>query len=208
MKLYFLAIILFFLACEPKTTSSSDILLNEEFNQNQLGWVEEWSEAHHTEISEGKLILKSLDTTAARYSSNGPRDNSVMWSLPEHWQFSTSVELTDGGIDSGFGFILYASSINYEFSLTSNGQVYISEYDYNTQNEKPIVEEVFEDLNLNEYKPMVLKLKVKGTSFKFYINDKKVGAGNFSAKSWETLRLFAKAGGTGIQADYYRFKRL
>ncbi len=204
MKIIYLSFLLLAISCSQ---NSSEYLLNEEFNQNQLGWVEEWTEAHHTEISEGKLILKSLDT-AANYSSNGPRDQSIMWSLPTSWQFSTSMEVIDGGLEAGFGFILYSASLNYEFSLNRKGEVYISEYDYNAQAERPIVEQAIDGLSFDYNTPVTLRLTVNGSSFKFYVNEKKVGEGSFRAKSWETLRLFAKSGGTGIKADYYRFKVL
>lgn len=189
------------------STKNSEYILKEEFNENLLGWVEEWSEAHHTEITEGKLLLKSLDT-AANYSSNGPRNNTAIWSLPTNWQFSTSMEVIDGGIEAGFGFILYSASINYEFEINRAGKVYISEYDYNKQVERPIFDQVFEELTLDYNTPTNLLLIVKGTSFEFYVDNQKVGEGLFSAKSWETLRLFAKAGGTGIKVDYYRIKSL
>ncbi|MFT7036076.1 MAG: hypothetical protein ACJA2S_004603 [Cyclobacteriaceae bacterium] len=200
-------LLLFTLLISCTSTTNSEYIINEEFNENQLGWVEEWSEAHHTEITEGKLLLKSLDT-AANYSSNGPRNNNAMWTLPTNWQFSTSMEVIDGGTEAGFGFILFSASLNYEFGINRSGKVYISEYDYNKQAERPIVDEIFEDLTLDYNTPTNLMLEVKGTSFEFYVNNQKVGKGSFSAKSWETLRLFAKAGGTGIKVDYYRIKSL
>lgn len=205
MKLERLLFLALLISCT--SAANSEYILNEEFNENLLGWVEEWSEAHHTEIVEGALLLKSLDT-AANYSSNGPRNNSTMWTLPTNWQFSTSMEVIDGGPEAGFGFILYSASKNYEFALNRSGKVYISEYDYNKQAEEPIVDEVFEELALDYNTPTNLTLKVNGTSFEFFVDNQKVGEGSFSAKSWETLRLFAKAGGTGIKADYYRIKSL
>jgi hypothetical protein len=200
-------LIFFVLLASCTSNIENEYILNEEFNENRLGWTEEWSEAHHTEIIEGKLLLKSLDT-AASFSSNGPRDNSAFWALPADWKFTTSVEVIDGGPEAGFGLILYSASMNYEFGINRKGKVYIAKYDYNTQREMPIVEEVFEELVVGYNSPTALSLRVRDTSFKFFVNEKMVGEGSLSARSWEALRLFAKAGGTGIKADYYRIERL
>lgn len=204
MKLLLLFPLFLMFSC---TTSESEYLLNEDFSENRLGWVEEWSEAHRTEIIEGKLLIKSLDT-AANYSSNGPRDQSIFWSLPDKWQFSTSLEVIDGGEEAGFGFLLYSASLNYQFSVNRKGELSISEYDYNKQKERKMVEKVIENFSLDYNSPAILTLSVTGDSFSFYLDEEKVGEGSFRAKSWETLRLFAKAGGTGIKSDYYRLKAL
>jgi hypothetical protein len=198
-------LLVFFISCTSITTS--EYILNEEFNENKLGWVEEWSNSHHTEITEGKLVLKSIDT-AANFSSNGPRNNSFMWTLSPYWQFSTCIEIIDGGTEAEFGFILYSASINYKFAINRMGRVKISEYDYNKQTEKLIINNILKDTNLDYNTPVNLTLEVKGTLFNFYIEDKMVGEGSFSAKSWETIRLFAKASGTGLKVDYYRLKSL
>ncbi|WP_296618513.1 hypothetical protein [Marivirga sp.] len=178
MKLLQLIVLSTLISCNSNT--SNEYILKEEFNENTLGY----------------------------YSSNGPRDNSFMWSLPENWQFSTSIEIIDGGSEAGYGFILYSASLNYEFILNRKGNVNISEYDYNKETGRVIVDEIFEDLSIEYNTPTTLELRVEDTSFEFYVNDLKVGQGSFAAKSWANLRLFATAGGTGIKADYFRIKSL
>jgi hypothetical protein len=118
------------------------------------------------------------------------------------------MEVIDGGSEAGFGFILYSASLQYEFAVIRTGNVTIREYDYNKQADRFIIDETFEELEIDYNSPTNLTLNVEGTSFEFLVNEKKIGEGTFSAKSWETLRLFSKAGGTGIKVDYYRIKSL
>lgn len=205
MKLASLIPILFVLmSC---SSQKEEYLLNDEFSVNIHGWVEEATESHQTELLDGKLVIISLDTAAA-FSSNGPRDASVFWSLPKSWEFTTAMEVIDGGPEAGFGFLLYSASLNYQFSINRKGELLISEYNYNKQTENVIVEKSIPDFSLDYNTPAEIKLIVKGESFEFFLNDKKQAEGSFRAKSWETLRLFAKAGGTGIKSDYYRLKAI
>lgn len=205
MKLASLIPILFvFMSCSPQ---KEEYLLNDEFNENIHGWVEETTESHQTELLDGKLVVMSLDT-AASFSSNGPRDKSIFWSLPRSWEFTTAMEVIDGGPEAGFGILLYSASLNYQFSINRKGELLISEYDYNKQADNVIVEKTIPDFSLNYNTPAKIRLIVRGESFEFFLDDKKQAEGSFRAKSWETLRLFAKAGGTGIKSDYYRFKAI
>lgn len=187
---------------------NSEYILNEEFDSNKLGWIEETTEFHRTEILDGELLISSLDT-ASRISSNGPRDNSYLWSLPVSWEFETSIKIIDGGADAGFGFKLYSASINYSFSLNRNGSVNVYEYDYNSEKNIPIIEKSIADYKLDFNTPVSLLLVVKDSnSFEFFIDGISLGNGKFRAKSWGGLRLFAESGGTGIKVNFYRLKQL
>lgn len=186
---------------------TDEFLLNEEFNHNSLGWTEEKTNSHHTEVIDGKLLILSLDT-AAKLSSNGPMDNSVFWRLPNKFQFTTSMEMIDGGKNSGFGFILYSASLQYNFSLSKKGEVKVTEYDYNLEGGYDIMDYKNDSLEITYNSPVKLRLEVNSSQFEFYVNDKYIGKGALKAKGWQTVRLYATAGGTGIKADYYRLQDL
>ncbi len=86
----------------------SGYLLEENFDHNTMGWVEEKTDFQHTEFIDGKLVLISMDT-ADLVSSNGPANRSFLWNLPYNFEFVTSAEVFDGTSDSDFGFMFYSA---------------------------------------------------------------------------------------------------
>jgi len=203
--LAFLLLIMIVACSSPKENQS--YIVNVDFNENILGWVEENTSSHHTELLDGKLLLKSIDT-AALFSSNGPRDESFFWSLPDNWRFETSIEVIDGGQEAGFGFILYSASLQYQFKVSRNGNVTVSEYDYNTQKERLLFDTKIDGLAIDYNQPTAIDLNVNENKFELFVNGNSIIEEQFKAKSWETLRIFAQAKGTGIKVDYYRLKAL
>jgi len=199
-----LVTIVLFMSCSPPTT---DEILLEEFDNNTMGWAQESTDSHHTEFIDGKLLILSLDTVASM-SSNGPEDNSFMWTLPENFEFSTSIELIDGGTEAKFGFSLYSASLLYDFSISKSGLINVYERDYNRESVLDLIEIQLNEFTLDYNTPLIFRLVVNGTNFQFFVDESKVGEGVFKAKSWETLRPYANAGGTGIKVDYYRFKAI
>ena len=187
--------------------TSNGYLLEENFDHNTIGWVEEKTDFHHTEFVDGKLVLISMDT-ADLVSSNGPANRSFLWNLPYNFEFTTSAEVFDGTSDSDFGFMFYSASLKYKFALTRSGYVFVSEYDYNTDEQDVLIERELENFNLGYNEPFTLGLRVRFSEFEFYVNDEPVGKGHFKAKSWEAVRLYTSSRRTGLKFDYYRFKSL
>lgn len=84
----------------------------------------------------------------------------------------------------------------------------IVEYDYNSEVQSFLVEKQLKGIPMENNQPIILDLKVREESFEFYINKEIVGKNTFRAKSWESLRLYASSGGTGIKSDYFRLMKL
>lgn len=199
--------LLLLLAIACTSQQKDEYIINDEFESNSLGWTEENTQSHHTEIIDGILLIKSIDT-AALYSSNGPADQSFFWSLPKKWQFSTSVEIIDGGTDAAFGVLLYSASLQYQFSFSRDGEIAVNEYDYNTERTTELLYQKNDSLKFDYNQPVHVDIKFAENQFNLNINNQQIGSGELRAKSWETLRIFAKAKGTALKADYYRIKAI
>src|SRR5205085_12304695 len=66
-----------------------DFILNENFERNRLGWVEEFTEAHYTGIKDGFLYIVSKDTSKYQ-TSNAPQNISFLWDMPSDYEITTS----------------------------------------------------------------------------------------------------------------------
>jgi len=181
---------------EPK----NEIILNENFDLNTRGWVQEDTEFHKLEIKNGYYHLKSIDSTLDRTSSRS-LDKSYLFNLPKTYRINTSMEITQSKLDIPYcGLILESPSYEYEFRVYKNGKAEIEEYNY-AKNKIKSYENIKTIKNDGDLKKIELEIKIDGWFFEFSVNNQKLGKGKLSAKTWDRLAPFTGKF-TEIQIDY------
>ena len=202
----FLVFAVFHFGCKTKAeeTTPSTFILNETFVSNKIGWAEEYTKAHLTEIKNGFLYINSLDTSAIQ-SSNGPLDNSFLLNFPDNYQITSSISLMKHSGNLHFGIILVGSSVEYKFSVSDSGTAAVIEWDYNRSSEMRLfTHDLYGEKDLSK-KAFLFEINVHFRNFEFYINDKLMGEGILNSKNWRNIRLFTTSGST-IAVDYLRIK--
>jgi len=190
------------------TSKKEDLLiLDENFNENKLGWPEEITEAHEVFIEKGYYNINSMDT--ARYRSSVYSLNpDYLLNLPEEYIISTSIDLKKRSHKTrditNFGILLNSSSLEYEFTVYWHGLIMATEYGTNTDVRKTI----FEKQNKEVESPTRIEIRIKGRDFKVFVNDHFQGGGKFRSKTrhWENLRLYTTTG-SSVAIDYLRISK-
>jgi len=74
--IYSFSLTLIFLSSCSKQ-HKDNYILNENFDSNKIGWTEESTQAHITELKDGYYYIYSIDT-AKEQSSTGPQNISFL----------------------------------------------------------------------------------------------------------------------------------
>ncbi|MNK05508.1 hypothetical protein D3C87_233910 [compost metagenome] len=74
------------------SNKEDSLILDENFDENKLGWPEEITEAHEVFIEKGLYNIYSIDTSRYR-SSVYSLKNEYLLNLPEEYIISTSIDL-------------------------------------------------------------------------------------------------------------------
>lgn len=205
MKKKFLSLSVFSaLCCSTYGQQKEEYILNENFDRNRLGWVEEYTSSHSTGIRDGFLYIISKDTSRQR-TSNGPQNVSFLWGLPDQYEIVTSISKLKGAKEAYYGIMLNSASLTYKFSFSSSGLAELTENDYNRDDEDIYLFSQQTKLKGNTDSVLV-KIVIDQRRYSFYINDEKIREGDLKAKSWEGIRLFVSSG-AGIRADYLRIRK-
>jgi len=197
-------------ACEQKADEDKLAvpipILNENFDSNKLGWAEEYTEAHKTEIKNGNLYIFSYDTTAVQ-SSNGPTDNSFLLGFPNSYEISSSITLMTHSRHARFGILLVSSSLEYKFSVSDSGTAAVMEWDANRKTEIRLFTHPLNTSRDTGMKHLYFEINVHYRNFEFYVNNEIMGEGILNSRSWEGIRLFTTTG-SSIAVDYLRIKKV
>lgn len=192
--------------CSSHAQQKEDYILNETFDRNRLGWVEEYTSSHATGVKDGFLYILCKDTSRQR-TSNGPQNLSFLWDLPDEYEITTSISKLKGNSEAQYGIILNSSTLTYKFSFSPSGLAELTENDYNKDED-----DIYLFSQQTKVKPAsgdstILKITIAQRRYSFYINDEKIREGELKARSWEGIRLFVSSG-SGIKADYLRIKKM
>lgn len=204
MEKPYLPLIIFALFIFSCAQEKKEYLLNEEFNSNELGWIEENKTAHEVEIRNGEYFISSIDTSYGRTSVNSMNDH-YLYHLPKIYVITTSIHFSGDYNDSNnFGLLLYSASLEYKFSVYASGKVIVMENDYNKDYPEEIISS---ELKYNAGRWTQLKIVINEEHFEFFINDELVGANKFKCKttSWRDLRIYASST-SSILVDYLKIK--
>ncbi len=179
-------------------------ILDENFDSNTKGWIQEDAEFHKLEIKDGYYFIESKDSGFYRTSSYS-LDKSYLYSLPEEYSIETSIEIIESDLDTAYcGLILESNSFEYEFRLFETGEVWVNQYNYSTK--EYTTYNSIELLKTNEkIRQFNVQIKVNGWRFMLYVNNEKLGGGKMSSKSWSRLTPFAGRL-TSIKVDYLYIK--
>lgn len=183
------------------------LILDENFNENQLGWPEEITEAHEVIIENGYYKINSIDTNRYRSSVYSLKDDYLL-NLPEEYVITTLIDLKKRSNKerdiTNFGILLNSSSLEYEFTVYWHGLIMATEYGINTDVRKTI----FEKHNKEIDSPTKIEIRIKGRNFKMFVNDQEAGGGKFRCKTrhWENLRLYTTTG-SFVEVDYLRISK-
>lgn len=205
MSKLFLSLGLFVMTCcNIYGQQKEEYILNENFDRNRLGWVEEYTGSHSTGIKDGYLFIISKDTSKER-TSNGPQNLSFLWDLPGQYAIESSITKLKSSKTAQYGILLHSSSLTYKFSFSSTGLAELTENDYNKDNDEIYLfsQRVKNGAGADS---AVLKVIIENRRYSFYVNNEKIREGELKAKSWEGIRLFVSSG-AGIKADYLRIQK-
>ncbi len=185
------------------TTSCKESIkpyLDETFEKNSIGWIEELSDNHEIEIKDGKYVIFCKDTSA-RQTSAFPLDDSFLIGLPKSYEIDITAKFLGGNNDNELGLILGSATIQYRLGVKYNGQVEISIY--NGESENIICSEVARNVKFNQGDYAYIRLLVSGRDFKLLLNDKLLCDGQFNVMQWLDFRLFV---GQMTKAEFYELK--
>lgn len=201
-----LAIAIFGFVVHAHAQKNDDYILNENFDRNQRGWVEEFTDSHYTGIKDGFLYIVSKDTS--RYqTSNAPQNTSFLWDLPSDYEITASFSRLKDNNSAHFGIILNSASLSYKFTWSDSCMAEVTEYDYNKEEETSYFSKKFGAHKLLDTESANFAVRISGRKFTFLINNQTIGSGELNAKSWNDIRLYVTTGST-IKVDYLRIKKI
>lgn len=179
-------------------------ILNETFDKNTRGWIEETSDYHSLYIDSGYYYIESRDTSSKTFrTSSGSLDKSYLFALPDKFEIESKFRLMNHDLnDAYYGFLLNGASYGYSFNFYESGIVEVLEYNYNSKIEHVL----FADTS--DYKfdtDILVKISVDSTAFKLFVEDYEIGQSEFSVKGWQDLRLFTSKQ-SKIAVDYITIK--
>lgn len=188
------------ISCNPQVGGNK--ILDENFDDNTIGWYEERTNAHYLNVHKGKYFIESKDTAVNRTSTASLYKNYLL-NLPDRYTITSSMRFTADSVkETHFGILLMSPTLEYNFAVYSNGWVLASEYGYNLDTINTLCSK---HINLNPRDFSKLEVKINKMEFKLMVNNTEIGSGQFKAEtnSWGDMRLYtSKASGTMI--DYIR----
>lgn len=179
-------------------------ILDENFDSNKLGWVEESTAAHKAEFRDGFYYIHSLDTSVGQ-TSVGPQNISFLWGMPKAYEIISCFQSIDQGSPPHFGIILGSATLEYKFSFSHLNAGEVEEWDYNRNSEITLFSKTIKKKIELDKTQIIFRIKVADSHFEFYVNDELIGNGHFGAKAWRDIRLFTSSG-SAVKIDYLRIQ--
>lgn len=186
------AICFFLSGCRPTVLSRG---LNENFKDNRNGWVEERTDYHYLMVHDGRYMIQSRDTSYARTSANSFVDDYLA-GLPEEYAIGASMFFTEVKTErASAGIILKSPSIEYTFSVYTDGWVLFSEYLYHTDSTVTLLSKFLE---YDASKVMDLRMDFNRMDVSLKVNNQEVGKARLKCETehWRDLRLYTSSGST------------
>lgn len=203
---YCMILLLQLSACNQK--EDSKYIFDENFEANLIGWPEESTSSHETEIRDGYYFINSKsDDTTKFQSSVSPSRTSFLFNLPKHYEITTFIHRLDGNESTEYGITLTSPSLSYRFALTDSGTISVSEYDYNTELENTIIDGRFYRSNQIGSAGVKFTIRMAERNLRLYLNDKFIGEAKVKAKQWDDIRIFTSTH-SAIKVDYLRIQKL
>ncbi len=199
---YFICVVIL-ISCETKEPP----ILDEEFYDNTLGWIEENSNFHCLKIDSGFYYIQSKDTTDDTYrTSTASLENSYLIDLPKEYEIETRIKLIESNLkDVSYGIILRGATLEYSIELHMSGKVEVLEYDYNSGLVRKLIS-ASSNYSMDENE-ISIKLAINRERFILLVNNYIIGESEFNVQSWQDLRLFTSRQ-SKIAVDFLKIKQI
>ena len=187
-------------------TKGDGFILNEDFDKNTRGWIEEMSDYHNLYLDSGFYFIESRDTSSNTFrTSAGSLDKSFLFALPDKFEIQSNIKLVSHDLsDAFYGLLFNGATYDYSFNFYKSGIVEVLEYDYNSK----VQYILFTDTSDYKFDDEIdIKISIDSSSFKLFIEDYEVGHSKFSVKGWQDLRLFTSKQ-SKIAVDYLTIKEI
>ncbi|MBU0764249.1 MAG: hypothetical protein KJ607_05390 [Bacteroidetes bacterium] len=182
--------------------AQTDMVLHEQFSNNNTGWFEGNTETYSVDISKGYYRMTHKTTEGSVWAQN-----TICLRPDKDYYVETSISLEKGSREHGFGFYLHDERrtghiIKYYFNITGNGYFRISKWMEYDDEYIDIVEWTKTDELKTGYGE-INKLAVKKSdgSIRFYINDKEVQSLTGQV-FWGSKLGFITYNETSVKIDY------
>jgi hypothetical protein len=157
---------------EPKVTASESALLTDSFSDNSNSWTL-WPNGQYyiTDIQGGHFVME----TKNELNSAEFLGRSV--SLPDSFEIQVTTTWKRGVDDRSYGLTIGSEPQNrYNFGVSGNGWSFVSGYkDNQVIDPAPMPWKSGTAIIGDGYKQNVLKVKAKGSTYDFYVNNLYVG---------------------------------
>ena len=157
---------------ELKTTVSDSQMLWDAFNGNENSWTL-WpgGQNYTTEIKDGSFFME----TKNKFNSAEFIGKSIVW--PENFEIQVTATWKKGVDDRAYGITLGSDAQNrYNFGVSGNGWSFVSGYKDNAViDPAPMPWKSGTALIGDGYSQNTLTIKVKGSTYDFYVNNLFVG---------------------------------
>lgn len=198
--------VLFLIACQER--KDSQYSLNENFDSNEIGWIEESTSSHSIEIRNGTYYVhsKSLDTNKLQ-TSVSPQKINFLLDLPRHYEITTSIKPKQENPDMEYGIMLNSASLTYRFALGKSGNILVTEYDYNTEAEDTLIQGDFQKIKELQRPDVKFSININDKDLRLLLNEISIGTCKIRTRQWQDIRLFTTVN-SEIAVDYLRVKKL
>ncbi len=180
----------------------NSVLIDENFETNELRWVEEDTKYHKLEISDGKYHVECKDSTA-RQTSTGPYNRTFLYDLKENFSVTFEIDLSgrDPDVRSRAGLLLTCPSLQYRIFISNNNEIIITEEIYSDKEEEILLSESLEENIINSIQEITIN--INGYQGVLLHKGNEIGEFTLKSKSIDGVRFFTSAL-TGV--DIYSLK--
>jgi hypothetical protein len=196
MKTFFLVIIFTILV---EVLFSQNIILNEEFKNNNNNWTVTKTEEYVQKIKKGKYFLKHISETGNFYSW-------ITCNFEENSEFviEASFKKISGVLNNGYGIIWGGKDLSnhYEFQISGDGHYRIDKVE-NSKRIEVLAWTKSTLINQGDGEKNILSIKRIGTDIHLYINNTYVNYVKFSKFYGDNLG-FVISQNQKISVDYIK----
>ncbi len=184
-----------------KEQDKSNVLIDEDFDFNDLRWVEESTKYHNIELSDGKYHIEAKDSI--KQTSVAPFNKTYLYDLKESFSITINLDLLnrDTSILSRAGIMFTCASVDYRVFISNKSEVIVTE-EILVENRELII--LSKPLNGDLSKTVQdITVDVNGYNADLQVNGKAMGEFKMKSKAIEGVRIFTSA---QTSIDVYKFR--
>ncbi|WP_020527085.1 hypothetical protein [Flexithrix dorotheae] len=165
-----------------------NVLIDENFDNNELRWIEEETQYHSLELKNGKYHIHAKDTI--RQTSSAPYNRTYLYNLKENFSVTFKIDLLGRDIDSHSraGIMLTCASMDYRIYITNKSEIVVSEELYADRKEIILLSK-FTDNDITN-SPQEIKVFISGYKGNIIYNKREIGEFELKSKALDGIRIF------------------